>query len=152
MDCLPWWHTKFDDVPQFTVRKPGCSVGSDGNVPCDPEELRADAEAQIRAAGYNIDLSLEAYTLARYMQSEVGVGRIEAGRPGCREASSQARRRGAADRGFGPAGRPVDRPGSHHEFCTDTGRRGRNDERPRALLTGRKIDAPAALIPSPDAC
>ena len=84
----------------------------------------------------------------------IGIGRIEAGRAG---SSRQGRRPSRpreryADRGFRPAGRSVDRPGSHHEFCTDTNRRGRNDERPRALLTGRKIDAPAALIPQPDAC
>lgn len=77
MTCLPWWHSKFDNVVAFTVRKAGCSVGSDGNNPCDPEELRADAEAQLRDAGYNIDLSLEAYTVARYLQSEVGTSGIE---------------------------------------------------------------------------
>jgi hypothetical protein len=74
--CLPWWITKFDGVPAFTVSKPGCKVGSDGNVPCDPEALRADAEAQMNAAGYGGGLSLEAYTLARYLQSEVGTSKI----------------------------------------------------------------------------
>jgi hypothetical protein len=77
MTCLPWWHSKFDGVPAFTVSMPGCRVGSDGNVPCDPETLRADAEAQMNAAGYAGDLSLEAYTLARYLQSEVGTSRVE---------------------------------------------------------------------------
>jgi hypothetical protein len=77
MSCLPWWRSKFDGVPAFTVRKPGCAVGSDGNNPCDPEELRANAQAQMLAAGFDVDLSLEAYTLARYLQSEVGTTRIE---------------------------------------------------------------------------
>jgi hypothetical protein len=76
-DCLPWWHSKFDSVPAFTVSMSGCRVGSDGNVPCDPEALRADAEAQLRGAGYDVSLSLEAYTVARYLQSEVGTSGIE---------------------------------------------------------------------------
>lgn len=75
--CLPWWHTKFDDVAAFTISMAGCQVGPDGNVPCDPEAMRADAEAQMNAAGYDGTLSLDAYSLARYVQSEVGVHAIE---------------------------------------------------------------------------
>lgn len=77
MACLPWWHNKFDSVPAFTVSLRGCAVNSAGNVPCAPETLRADAERQMNDAGYSGGLSLEAYTLARYLQSEVGTKSVE---------------------------------------------------------------------------
>jgi hypothetical protein len=76
-DCFPWWHTKFDGVPDSIVSMSGCSVGGDGNVSCDPEAMRADAENQLRAAGYDESLSLEEYSLARYIQSEVSSRSIE---------------------------------------------------------------------------
>lgn len=57
--------------------KSGCFVGGDGNIPCQPESMRANAEAQLAALGHPKSLSLEAYTLARYMQGEVGGGSVE---------------------------------------------------------------------------
>jgi hypothetical protein len=74
--CYPWFHTAFPGVPNTIVRS-GCSVGADGNIPCKPEDMRANAEAQLAALGFPRQLSLEAYTLARYMQGEVGNGTPE---------------------------------------------------------------------------
>lgn len=77
--CLPAWRTKFANLPRTLVPS-GCPVQADGNVPCDPDALRANATEQLRGAGYLSFLSRvsrEAYTLARYMTSEVGDGTIE---------------------------------------------------------------------------
>lgn len=78
--CYPYFHALFAPIalgPQTTVRS-GCSVGANGNIACSPESMRASAEAQLRAQGLFSDgLSLEAYTLARYMQGEVGSGTVE---------------------------------------------------------------------------
>lgn len=73
IDCYPWWHAEYEPLrkaQQITVSS-GCSTVN-GNVACSPESMRANAEAQIGEP-----LSLEAYTLARYMQSEVGSGTLE---------------------------------------------------------------------------
>jgi hypothetical protein len=70
-DCLPWWHSTFDTVSDAIVDS-GCPIGSDGNATCDPETMRAATEAQIGSS-----LTLEAYSLARYIQSEVGTRSIE---------------------------------------------------------------------------
>jgi len=73
-DCYPSWHADFQPLaegPQSYISS-GCSVGANGNIPCDPEAMRASAEAQFGAP-----VSLEDYTLARYMQSEVGNYTIE---------------------------------------------------------------------------
>jgi len=69
--CYPWWHAKLANAPK-TIVSSGCPTVN-GNVQCDPEAMRANAEAQLAAAGY-LDgaLTLEMYTLARYMESEVG--------------------------------------------------------------------------------
>lgn len=78
-DCYPWFHAEFAELvsgPQVRVSS-GCSVDGSGNIPCPPESMRANAETQLRAAGWGGSLSLEAYTLARYMQGEVGSGTIE---------------------------------------------------------------------------
>lgn len=78
--CLPSWRTKFDGVPRTLVNS-GCPVQASGDVPCDPNALRQDAESQLRHAGYLHfwqRLSQEAYTLGRYMTSEVGDSTIEA--------------------------------------------------------------------------
>lgn len=78
-DCWPWFHAEFAELaagPQVTVHS-GCVIGSNGNINCDPEAMRANAEEQLRAMGYSTSLSLEAYTLARYMQGEVGSGPVE---------------------------------------------------------------------------
>lgn len=74
--CYPWWHTKFQGVPSVTLSS-GCSTNSAGNIPCAPESMRANAEQRLRQAGYLSSLSLDTYTLARYMQGEVGNGTLE---------------------------------------------------------------------------
>lgn len=76
IDCYPWWHAKFEPLRQAKQIKlnSGCVVNSSGNVPCEPQDMRRAAEMQLQAAGYLSSLSLETYTLARYMQGEVGGG------------------------------------------------------------------------------
>lgn len=77
-DCYPWWHATYNALPRIAVSS-GCST-SGGNVQCSPESMRAAAEAKLRVAGYwtgNRPLSLEAYTMARYITSEVGSGSVE---------------------------------------------------------------------------
>jgi hypothetical protein len=78
-DCRPWFAAKFAPLAEGhqVVIASGCSVGSDGNIQCDPEAMRAAAEITMRNLGWNGDLSIEAYTLGRYMQGEVGSGPIE---------------------------------------------------------------------------
>jgi hypothetical protein len=58
----------------------GCALNDQGNIACSPESMRANAETRLKqlAPGlFSGKLSLEAYTLARYMQSEIGNGTIE---------------------------------------------------------------------------
>jgi hypothetical protein len=78
--CFPWWHATFQPLavaPQTTVSS-GCAVNqATGNIDCDPEAMRARAEQFMRAHGYQINVDLPTYTLARYMHSEVGSGTIE---------------------------------------------------------------------------
>lgn len=77
-NCLPWFHGTYAELDR--VKRPvrsGCVVGSNGNVNCSPESMRANADQQLRAAGYEGGLSLPEYTLARYMTSEVGSGSME---------------------------------------------------------------------------
>lgn len=73
--CYPWWHAKYESLRAKPIYvRSGCSVNAQGNVGCSPESMRANAEQQLRAGGYLDSLSLETYTLARYMQGEVGGG------------------------------------------------------------------------------
>lgn len=80
--CYPSWHATFAPLVssgQATLTS-GCRVNSAGNVPCKPEAMRASAETQLRQrapAAFSGKLSLDAYTLARYMESELGSGTIE---------------------------------------------------------------------------
>lgn len=62
--CMPAWVAAYANLPA-TVARSGCAINAAGNVACDPA-------AMARAAG----VSLEAYTLARYIQSEVGGGPV----------------------------------------------------------------------------
>lgn len=79
-DCLPWWH-----APVKTLDVLGGKVSSNcqtvsGNVQCAPEILRQRAEAKLQSTSFwpkDKKLSLETYTLARYMTSEVGDGTPE---------------------------------------------------------------------------
>lgn len=77
-DCYPWWHAAYAPMPKIAVPS-GCAVNSSGNVPCSPATMRAQAEAQGRAQGWwpQKVLTLDVYTLARYMTSEVGSGSVE---------------------------------------------------------------------------
>lgn len=77
--CYPWFHKVYEPLrqaKQVTIAS-GCTVNTQGNVPCDPETMRANAEKQMRTLGLLSKVSLETYTLARYMQSEVGSGTVE---------------------------------------------------------------------------
>lgn len=65
--CMPAWVAKYAVLPNTTVSS-GCAVNAaTGNVPCDPQTMAAAASAKIGRP-----VSLEAYTLARYVTSEVG--------------------------------------------------------------------------------
>lgn len=75
-NCYPWFHRSSQGVQSLTISS-GCAVNGAGNIPCQPEAMRAAAEAKLRSLGYQLSLSLNAYTLARYMQGEVGNGTIE---------------------------------------------------------------------------
>ncbi len=79
IDCLPWWHDKFAHLSTGHSRpkiRSGCRL-SGGNITCDPERMRAKAEAEMNRLGYGGHFSLAAYTLARYVSSEVGSGSPE---------------------------------------------------------------------------
>lgn len=99
--CYPYFHAELAPLVAGspTIRS-GCSVGSDGNVHCDPESMRADAEAQLAQLGFARALSLEAYTLARYMQGEVGNGTIEERAAVGEAAVNRAKREGADANGL----------------------------------------------------
>jgi hypothetical protein len=105
-DCYPRWHADFAPLaaePQITVFS-GCGVDALGNVACAPEVMRARAEAQLQRIAPRLfrgPLSLETYTLARYMQSEVGDGTIEervaVGEAAVNRARRERLRRGVLD-------------------------------------------------------
>jgi hypothetical protein len=63
--CVPSWIAHYAAIPN-TVIASGCGT-SGGNVQCDPKAMAAAAGKKIGR-----DVSLEAYTLARYITSEVG--------------------------------------------------------------------------------
>lgn len=97
--CWPSWHATYAPLAQgaqVTVFS-GCALNAQGNIACAPEAMRAKAEAQLRALApglFSGKLSLEAYTLARYMQSEVGSGTIEERVAVGEAAVNQAKQRG----------------------------------------------------------
>lgn len=76
--CYPWWHATYANMPKIVVAS-GCAVNAAGNVACSPASMRAKAEAQGRSQGWWPEkvLTLDVYTLARYMTSEVGSGSVE---------------------------------------------------------------------------
>ena len=86
-DCYPSWHATYAPLAAQSWTKAiipsSCSVNSAGNIPCSPESMRASAEAWLaRNAPQALTmiggrLSLDVYTYARYMHSEVGSGTIE---------------------------------------------------------------------------
>ena len=72
--CFPWWHKVYERWRTATVPS-GCATVA-GRVQCAPESMRAHAEAVLRNLGVwtaSKPLSLAAYTLGRYVTSEVGV-------------------------------------------------------------------------------
>lgn len=107
--CYPHFHNIGVGVPHAII-KSGCSVGSNGNIPCAPESMRAAAEAQLKQAGYLSSLSLETYTLARYMQGEVGNGTVEERVAVGEAALNRARREGTTINGLLLYRQPVGHP------------------------------------------
>lgn len=81
-DCIPWFAATYQPLLASgagnAVLSSGCPVNSSGNAPCAPDDMRRNAEALLASKGFPMALSLEAYTLARYMQSEIGGASIEA--------------------------------------------------------------------------
>lgn len=80
--CWPWWKPVFQPLVGTTlgntVLSSGCAINqSTGNIACAPDDMRRSAEAKLAQLGFPRSLSLETYTLARYMQGEVGSGTIE---------------------------------------------------------------------------
>ena len=81
MSCWPWFHEPYSALNAQawtkTVIPSGCGpAGSDGNIPCSPESMRAASEAWL-AKNYPQVLSdiggrlpLDMYTYARYMATE----------------------------------------------------------------------------------
>jgi hypothetical protein len=63
---MPAWMTHYAAAPNVTVSS-GCSTNAAGNVNCDPAAM-----ARAAATKTGLPVSLEAYTLARYVTSEVG--------------------------------------------------------------------------------
>jgi hypothetical protein len=87
-DCIPWWYKPLTDVlaqPWADTRLPvmaGCTGIVEGNVPCAPAKLAAFGEGWLKANHLDVlvliggALPQPLYTLARYMQSEMGSGSI----------------------------------------------------------------------------
>lgn len=81
IDCYPYWHDSIAPIAKgrmYPVNS-GCYVQANGNVSCAPEQLRAQAEKYLQSFPIwgSKRLSIEAYTLGRYMASEVGDGTPE---------------------------------------------------------------------------
>jgi hypothetical protein len=87
--CYPWWHPIYAPLAAQgwgrRIVPSGCGSAdpATGDVPCTPEKMRAASEAWLaqnapaalaRMGGH---LSLDAYTYARYIHSEVGTGTPE---------------------------------------------------------------------------
>jgi hypothetical protein len=103
MTCLPWFHAVYaplESEPWTKATIPsGCSMDGTGNIPCEPEAMRAASEAWLAHSAPQAlamiggSLSLLAYTFARYMHSEVGSGTIEERVAVGEAAVNQAKRR-----------------------------------------------------------
>ncbi len=63
---MPSWIPRFGLIPNTTVAS-GYRVDARGNVPADPQRLADDASKKL-----GVPISLTAYTLARYVTTEVG--------------------------------------------------------------------------------
>lgn len=79
--CLPSWHATYAPIAATLTQVVSSGVStSGGNVQAAPADLRAAAEASLRAGGFlasGATLTQDAYTLGRYMQSEVGDRSVE---------------------------------------------------------------------------
>lgn len=79
INCLPWWHSTIAAIKKTPVVS-GCPINSQGNADCPPEQMRKKAEETLQNSSWwpkNKPLSIETYTLARYITSEVGSGTPE---------------------------------------------------------------------------
>lgn len=86
--CYPWWHAPLAEVlakPWAATRlpvMPGCTTVVEGNVPCQPAKMAAFGEAWLKTNHPDVlvllggSLPQPLYTLARYIQSEMGGGSI----------------------------------------------------------------------------
>ena len=74
--CYPWFHNILEPYGSAAATKiaSGCFVDASGNVPCDPSKMAQDASAKMAALGWTNGVDVPTYTLARYMQSEIGGG------------------------------------------------------------------------------
>lgn len=92
--CYPWWHVTFAPLLATPVTiSSGCKLVN-SNVNCAPETMRANAEAQMQAKGYTDPVTLDAYSLARNIQTEVGSVRVEEMVALAESTMNQAKRRG----------------------------------------------------------
>jgi len=69
--CYPAWYARYLPYAQDTPRVTSGCATVNGNVQCDPKQLAAHAAQRL-----GLPVSLEAYTLARYLASEVGTGTL----------------------------------------------------------------------------
>jgi hypothetical protein len=86
-DCYPWFHAIYAPLlaEAWTKRivPSGCATNSIGNVDCSPESMRASAQDWLASNFPQVldqlrgTLSLDTYTIARYLYSEVGVRTVE---------------------------------------------------------------------------
>lgn len=86
--CIPDWihpilaeerRAQILGITSKALATAGCAVNADGIVPCQPEKLRANAEAKLKALGLLLPanvLPLDVYSLARNIRSEAGSGSI----------------------------------------------------------------------------
>jgi lysophospholipase L1-like esterase len=95
------WHDHFaplvGSAVDATYLHSGCRPDAQGNIQCDPETMRASAEKQLQASKFwpaGKPLDLATYTLARYMQGEIGHGTAEERVAVGEAAVNQARQRG----------------------------------------------------------
>jgi lysophospholipase L1-like esterase len=95
------WHPHFAPLVgssiDGTYLHSGCRPDAQGNIQCDPETMRAGAEKQLQTSKFwppGKPLDLATYTLARYMQGEIGGGTAEERVAVGEAAVNQARRRG----------------------------------------------------------
>lgn len=76
---LPWWSPLLKQIEHLETLASNCSLVG-GNISCDAENMRAKAEQQFKALniaklfGLDDSISIDEYSLARYVRTEVGSG------------------------------------------------------------------------------